>query len=414
MSNSLQLQRSSILLALAFVPTFAFATNGYFQHGYGVKSLGIAGIGIALPQDGLAAATNPAGTALVGDRIDAGLTWFAPKRGATITSPSPAAGSFDGDGKKNFSIPEFGYIKHLTPQLALGIAAYGNGGMNTQYDSGIPLFGTGSAGVNLEQAFISPSIAWKPNERHAFGAAVNFAYQRFEAKGLGNFNSISTSPGSVSNRGIDTSSGWGVRLGWTGQITSDLTLGATWSSKINTGNLDKYKGLFADGGNFDIPENYGVGLAYKATQQLSVAADIERIKYSDVRSVGLPLSNIVNGLGAPNGPGFGWKDITVYKVGANYDYSKKLTLRGGFSHADQPIPSSQTLFNILAPGVVQDHLSLGATWRTDANGELSIAYAHGLKRTVNGANSIPAGLGGGDANIRLSENVLSVAYGWKF
>lgn len=48
----------------------ALATNGYFSHGYGVKSLGMAGVGIALPQDGLAAATNPAGEAFLGNRAD--------------------------------------------------------------------------------------------------------------------------------------------------------------------------------------------------------------------------------------------------------------------------------------------------------------------------------------------------------
>jgi hypothetical protein len=47
-------------------PLLANATNGYFSHGYGAKSQGMAGVGIALPQDALAAATNPAGTALVG------------------------------------------------------------------------------------------------------------------------------------------------------------------------------------------------------------------------------------------------------------------------------------------------------------------------------------------------------------
>ena len=74
--------RRTALAAAMFSPLFAHATNGYFSNGYGIKSQGIAGIGVALPQDGLAAASNPAGTALVGDRIDVGLSWFTPKRGA--------------------------------------------------------------------------------------------------------------------------------------------------------------------------------------------------------------------------------------------------------------------------------------------------------------------------------------------
>ena len=66
---------AALLVAGAAASPLAFATNGYFAHGYGVKSLGMAGVGYALPQDGLAAATNPAGTALVGDRLDLGVTY---------------------------------------------------------------------------------------------------------------------------------------------------------------------------------------------------------------------------------------------------------------------------------------------------------------------------------------------------
>jgi long-chain fatty acid transport protein len=81
----------------------ALATNGYFSHGYGVKSQGLGGVGIALPQDSLAAATNPAGLGLVGDRVDVGLTWFRPDREAKI-SGTPGGfsdGTFEGNNREN-------------------------------------------------------------------------------------------------------------------------------------------------------------------------------------------------------------------------------------------------------------------------------------------------------------------------
>ncbi|MBS1130468.1 MAG: Membrane protein involved in aromatic hydrocarbon degradation [Proteobacteria bacterium] len=404
------------LLPAILAPGLALATNGYFSHGYGVKSQGLAGVGIALPQDGLAAASNPAGTAFVGDRLDVGATWFRPDRGSEVTGNGAGLnGTYNANDSKDFLIPEIGYVKQLSPQWAAGVAIYGNGGMNTDYGNNpFRAFGsTGSAGVNLEQLFISPSVAYKLNENHALGLAVNFAYQRFEAKGLGAFDNafFSSSPGNVTNRGTDTSTGWGARLGYTGKITPDVTIGATWSSKIRTSNLDKYKGLFAEDGGFDIPANYGLGLAWKATSALTLAADWQRIEYSDIKSVGGALNN--NLFGSANGPGFGWKDVDVIKLGVVYDVSD-WTLRAGYSHASQPIPKDQTFLNILAPGVIQDHVSLGATWRQGKSGELSLAYTHGFKKTVNGSGSIPAGYGGGEANIHLAEDILGIAYGWKF
>lgn len=410
----------TLLATTLLASTSALATDGYFSHGYGVKSQGIGGVGIALPQDGLAAATNPAGTAFLSDRADIGLTWFGPKRSAQIVGNAFGAdGVYDGNGKSNFFIPELGYIKKVNPATTASLAIYGNGGMNTQYAKNpYGAFGsTGQAGINLEQLFITPSVAYKLNEQNALGLALNFAYQRFSADGLGAFAGASANSANLTNRGTDTSTGWGVRLGWTGQVTPELTLGATWASKTRTGKFNNYSGLFANNGSFDIPENYGVGVAYKATPLWTVAADLERIKYSGVSSVANPLSNLTlqgNPLGSVNGAGFGWQDVTVVKLGVSYAYTPDITVRAGYNHSGQAVPNNQTFFNILAPGVVQDHLTLGGTWTTSKNGELSVAYTHGFKKTVNGANSIPASYGGGNANISLEENILGVAYGWKY
>ena len=91
-----------------------------------------------------------------------------------------------------------------------------------------------------------------------------------------------------------------------------------------------------------------------------------------------------------------------------------MTLRAGYSHNDQPIKKDQTFLNILAPGVVQDHLSAGATWQLDEHQDVSIAYTHALEKEVKGENSIPAMLGGGEANLKMSQNILGLAYSHKF
>jgi long-chain fatty acid transport protein len=418
LNPSFPLRSLALGLALA-TPLLANATNGYFSHGYGAKSQGMAGVGIALPQDALAAAANPAGTALVGDRDDVGLTVFAPSRSTEIVGNSYGAdASYSGNDTSTFLMPEFGYTRQLNPNLAVGVAVYGNGGMNTDYGQNpYARFGaTGSAGVNLEQLFFSPSVAYKVNDSHTFGVALNVAYQRFKAKGIGFFSGFSSSPDNVSDQGTDSSTGAGVRLGWIGKLTPQLSLGATWASKIS-GKFDKYKGLFADGGSFDIPENYGVGLAFEATPTWTLAADVQTIRYSKVSAIGNSSASLFTGqsqLGAANGPGFGWKDMTVLKLGVSHQLRSDLILRGGLSFANQPVPQSETFFNILAPGVITRHVTLGATWTSPGGGELTGFFAHGLGETVNGSGSIPSSFGGGEAKVRLKENIVGISYGWKF
>ena len=140
------------IAGLVTVSSAAFATDGYFSDGYGIKAKGMAGVSIALPQDALAAANNPAGMVLIGDRLDLGLDWFRPIRTGTITSPNPYNGSYDANDKKNFFIPEVGYNKMLNPNMSVGVSVYGNGGMNTSYTKPIPLFSsTTKAGIDLSQ-----------------------------------------------------------------------------------------------------------------------------------------------------------------------------------------------------------------------------------------------------------------------
>jgi long-chain fatty acid transport protein len=405
--------------AAALAPLAAHATTGYFAHGYGIKSKATGGVGIALPQDSLAAAANPAGMVLVGNRVDLGLEWFQPDRGATITGNGAGLnGTYDGNGTSSFLIPEFGYNRMLSPTMSLGVSVYGNGGMNTTYKTNpfAAFGGTGEAGVDLMQLFIAPTLAWKTGN-HAFGVSLNLAYQRFEANGLPPaFAGFSSDPANFTNNGYDDSMGWGVRIGWTGQVSPTITLGATYQSKTSMSEFDKYKGLFANQGDFDIPENYGAGIAWKATPALTLAGDIVQIKYSGVPAVGNPIDSLFTGaaFGSTNGPGFGWEDTTVYKIGVTYDLNPTVTLRAGYVTLKQPIPSSQTFLNILAPGVVEDHLTLGATWKMGTNGELTVMYMHAFEKEVNGSGSIPLAMGGGEANLRMSQDSLGIAYGWKY
>ena len=305
----------------------------------------------------------------------------------------------------------------MAPDLAWGVAVYGNGGMNTDYGRNpfAAYGGSGSAGVDLSQLFVTPSVAFRPVENHAFGAALSFAYQRFAAEGLQAFDNpmVSSSPGAVTNRGHDSATGWGLKLGWTGQVLPTLRLGATWSSRIEMGELGRYRGLFEGGGGFDIPANYGVGVAWQALPALTLAADWQRIEYSSVKAVGNPLSVLLQGgqLGADKGAGFGWRDVSVLKLGAIYAVDERLTLRAGLSRTQQPVPASQTFFNVLAPGVVRNHFSLGASFKTGP-GEWSAAYTRAPRTRVAGQGSIPANFGGGEADVYLREDVFTLGYSW--
>jgi hypothetical protein len=126
--------------------------------------------------------------------------------------------------------------------------------------------------------------------------------------------------------------------------------------------LDEYSGLFAEKGGFDIPQTFTGGWPC-SPRRANVALDVQWINYESIKSVGNDfLPNLaLAALGVENGAGFGWHDMTVYKAGVQFEASEKWTLRGGYSYGRQPIRSNEVLINILAPGVMEQHVSAGVT-----------------------------------------------------
>ncbi len=419
--SRLRAAAACVLLA----PSLALATAGYFQHGYGLKAKGMGGAGAAFPQDALAAATNPAGMVEAGNRLDLGLDWFEADRGSAIRGNTLGlSGERDANGRKAFPVPEAGLNRMLGADRSIGVSIYGNGGMTRYSDNPLAaLNGSSPAGMEFVQAIVAPSYAMKLGERHSVAIALNFVYQELVARGFEHFDDaqFSLHPGFVTNRGRDGSHGIGVRLGWLGRMTPRLALGAAWQPRIRMSRFESYKGLLADGGNFDVPENYVLGIAFEPARALAVAADLQRIVYSGVRSLGNRADcflSVACPLGAPDGPGSGWRDATVLKLGISWAAAPALTLRAGLARLRQPIDPDQTLLNVFAPAVTGKHLSLGATLRLDAATELTLAYTHVLEGTVRGAGSIPAGnppggVGGGEADLRMKQRALGIALGFR-
>ncbi|ANP45764.1 OmpP1/FadL family transporter [Candidatus Viadribacter manganicus] len=402
----------------------AFATDGYFSHGAGAQQKGAGGTAIASPRDSLSIASNPANALSLGNRLDVGIELFRPDRSASIVGNAFGAdASYDGNGTETFFIPEFGYVRQLSDNIALGVTVYGNGGMNTDYQTNpFARFGaTDDAGVNFEQLFITPTIAFRLGEGQSVGVSAIIVGQAFRAKGIGPFAAASSDPSNFTNRSTDTAFGLGARVGWLGQLNDRLRAGAYYQSRAYTQDFEKYRGLFEDHGAFDVPSNYGVGVNYALTDSINLAFDIRRINFSEVDAVGNTLAPLlVSGIpfGASGGPGFGWEDATSYKLGVDWRASPSLTLRAGYDHADNPVPADQTFLNILAPGVVEDQYTIGATYALNDRVELSGYVLYAPEQTVHGRNSIPPGappgFGGGEANISLGETAVGFAIGWRY
>jgi long-chain fatty acid transport protein len=456
--NTVRLKLLAAALAAATFPATVWATNGYFTHGVSILDKGLAGAGAAYSQDTLAASNNPAGMVWQGKRYDIGATWFSPRRkySATGGPALPAGGSCagfpacpfsigDGDQSidsenESFLIPSFGYNWMLGGgDSSVGISLYGNGGMNTEYKGGTALFqdptvpppgamipapapgtyGDGTAGVDLAQMFISTTYAAKLSPTSSWGISGIIAYQRFEAKGLATFGGFSQDPGDLSDNDHDTSTGIGLRIGYQAEISPGFRFGASYQPKIQMSEFDDYAGLFAEDGDFDIPSTWTMGVSVDIGNDRMFVFDVQRINYEDVAAVSNPIDNLVSNctpgptggtgdgcLGGSDGAGFGWENITVFKLG--YQWTNDVnTWRLGYSRNEQPIPSSEVTFNILAPGIMREHITVGYSRQTSSNSSVDFSFMYAPAEEVDGTNTFDPTQ---EIELEMEQYELAISY----
>lgn len=385
-----------ILLIGVWSLTPVKATDGYLSNGIGIQLRSMAGAGVALKTSPLHAATNPAALVFIDHGYDINISLFNPNRDFTVTgNPSGFPGTFGlAPGKvesstKYFVIPAIAANWSLNEKTALGVAIYGNGGMNTNYES--PVFGQDPTGVNLIQMFVQPTLSFKIGDKYSIGLSPIMAAQQFKAEGLGAFSMFSNNAQALTNNDNSTSFGYGARVGILAELHEMISFGASWQSKIKMGEFDDYAGLFAEGGGFDIPMNWTAGVAFNL-MLMEVAFDVKKVYYSDIASIGNPMMPNIgeSALGSNNGAGFGWDDIMVFKIGLSYPINEGWTIRGGYSFGDQPIPETEVMFNILAPGVIEQHISFGFSKIINYENELSFFVTRALSASVTGANPLEA------------------------
>lgn len=420
MNKNLKIMSLLVGTSLLAAPQ-AIATDGYFQYGLGARHAALGGAGVAYTTDASGMILNPAGIALYsGSELDVALTIFSPRRKYTGSGqPGLTPLGEVVSGKNYFPIPNIAYTRSIDETSSWGLAMYGNGGMNTSWPAverpmmecggGAGIYCAGEAGVDLMQAFISATYAKKVG-MVSFGVSPLLVIQRFEAKGLGAFAAMpgaSVDPANMTDNGHELSTGVGIKLGIQAELSDALSIGATYQPKISMSNFDSYAGLFANQGNMDIPQTFTVGAAFELSNDFTIMADYNRIYYSKVGSVG-NATTVMLPFGATDGPGFGWDDISTFKIGAEWKQSENLTLRAGFSRNENPVGPEDVTLNILAPGVVRSHFTGGFQYDLASGSSFEMAAAYVPTVSVTGA-----GMMNPNHTVKIEMKQYVVSFGWK-
>lgn len=450
--------------ALTVLSGAASATNGYFTHGVGTESKGMAGTGVGsnAAKGAIIGASNPALAVFAEDGWEVGLSLFSPRRsfeaGPSLAQGQGGAftigqGSFDSSSEW-FPIPYVAKNFRLGGGSVINFAFYGRGGMNTDWDdpditatsmacdplgatvvTGPGPYCAGPAGVDLMQAFMALNWAGKASDNFSWGVGPVFAVQMFEANGVGSFTpftktfaesfittGVPAPADNLSDNGRDTSTGWGFAGGLWWAMGDTFSAGLAYQSKMSMSEFKDYSDLFAEGGGFDIPATTKLGLSFAGTNNVRLNLDIEHIEYSDIASIANPMANLgacptagLGGmdlescLGGSNGGGFGWEDMTVFKLGMEWYPNASTTYRVGYSYGEQPIQEADVMFNILAPGVMEQHFTFGMSRNRSDGGGWNLSLMYAPSNSVKGVSMFDPTQ---ELTIEMSQFEIEYSYRW--
>jgi len=406
-------QSLTAVAVASLIASNAWATNGMNLEGYGPMATAMGGASFAYDNGTAAVMNNPATLGLMkeGSRLDVALGFLGPD----VTSTAGGIPA-DSDGTA-YWMPALGYIRK-SGSFTYGIGVYAQGGMGTDYSATSPLaLGSGKevrSEVSVGRA--SFPLAYNVNDRLIIAGTLDFMWGGMDLRmavptaqlgamvtsasaawgaalpGLGgmNWGRFDFSNGSDFT-GEASNYGYAGKLGIHYQVNDAIAIGLTYHSKSKLGDFESGNATLSAGmtggpalatfsgdikvRDFQWPETYGIGIAFKPNDRWLVAMDYKRINWSGVmKDFKMTFSTAAMGdldVAMPQN----WDDQNVFSLGAAYQVTPAWALRAGYNYAKNPVPDSTV--NPLFPAIIERHYTAGLGYDISDHQQLdfSLTYA---------------------------------------
>ena len=402
----------ALVASLALGATSAFATNGTSLIGYGAKSRGMGGTGVAMLQGSESGFNNPA---LIGysqgTEVSIGGTYFAPDVSLEAKGTSPFVipeGSYSSTASASM-IPAVSMSTKVNDSFAWGLALYGVGGMGVDYRDEAMLDNPGTPihdGPNdnlLLMRFAVPLTYTVAG--FAIGVSPVIEY------GALSMNLVQTGSGPDYSAGVTTDIAYGFEVGAAYQIAG-VTMGVDYKSAVthdfkNTFDSKGMTGQAGSNSELDTPQIIAAGVSYEIAGS-TIAFDYKNIAYSSAKGF----------------DDFAWNDMNVFALG--YEYAAtSWAVRVGYNYAEQPInldidqtmadsglSFAQSLGSLMMfPGVTESHYTVGGSYVFSEHVSLDAAFVYG---TGSASLDLPAPAGGGTVEATNDQISATVAANFNF
>lgn len=423
---------ATVLVSACFYGPYAAATVGYQFNGLGQYELGMSGAVVAAPGDAMTVITNPAGLAEVPAQGDASAELFNPLRSVSFGQGTV------GSHTNVYGVPELGWVAPVGyHQLFLGGGLFGTAGLGVNYlqqpylvpnpgNPGQLIPAALQAYTNMSMMVAPLGVGWRLSPRWSLGAALDLANETvsFQDTESGTQNGIPFNIG-VSFASPASAYGVGVTVGALYRLNAYTTFGASYRSPLwftpltwietsesipnpSTGGISVSGGAGQYSMRLNYPQQIAFGAALRPVRRLLVSLQGQWINWrSTLNTVSIsgPWQQGGSVVMATR-----WRNSWVGSLGVQYALVRGLTLRTGYAYGSSPISADNLYTNLIAPAVVTNQATLGATEDLGDDWRVTEAYMHAFKSTISSVipgTAIPI-------STSLSENAFGVQLNYLF
>lgn len=362
------MRKALALLLSIVIGSLAFTSSG-FAAGFRLPdqdstAMGMAGAFVGQADNPSALWYNPSGiTQLDGTTVAAGVMTITP-----VMKHENNDGSTD-VSKRTTHLPVTLFAVHkMNDQVAFGLGITNPFGLSTNWSdtSATSQVATFSKIVSID---INPNVAYKASDRLSF--AIGIDYIKLEATmekllmGVYNF--------SLQGDGY----GWGANAGALWKATDRLSVGLSYRSKVKI-DVDGTAKVEAMGlsnsaqTNITLPDLMQVGVSYKASDNLTMNADLDYTGWSSYDKLTVTSDTIYYLTGTNTSTEEKqWKNTLTFRIGGQYKLSEQWKARAGFVYDQNPVPDDY--FDTRVPDSDRQGITIGGGY---ANGAMTIDAAY--------------------------------------
>jgi len=381
--------------------------GGFQVNLQGQRQTGMGHTGTGYVTDAATIFFNPGGMGWLDTMVNlsVGASFIIPRTEYLEAFP----GTYTAEMVHNVGTPfEFYYSASLNKKLYAGVGIYTPFGSRAQWDNnwkGQFIIRE----IDLKTIFIQPTLSWRINDHFGIGAGFVIVTGNFSLrKGIPVQNQAAeygegNLEGNASGTGVNT----GAYFSWD-KLSAGISYRSSVNAKVDEGDatfsvpgyLEQYFPDTKFSAAIKLPSVLSLGFGYQLSKKFSLAADVNYVGWSSYDSLRINFETNTDKL-ADISSARDYKNVFIYRLGAEYFLNNKLTFRAGIYYDTSPVPDGYLTpetpdsdrIGITAGGSInlKDNLRINVSLlynqtqkRTDTNLETGFAGTYQTKTVIPG------------------------------